>query len=69
MRQFTSAILTLAIAFLLVMPAQSSLDKSLLVYFDFEKSEGKIKKNRANKNDGQMSDKVKLTPKGKIKAD
>ncbi len=68
MRQFTSAILTLAIAFLLVMTAQSSLDKGLLVYFDFEKSEGKIKK-RANKNDGQMSDKVKLTPKGKIKAD
>ena len=44
MRQFTSAILTLAIAFLLVMTAQSSLDKGLLVYFDFEKSEGKIKK-------------------------
>lgn len=49
MRQFTSAILTLAIAFLLVMPAQSSLDKGLLVYFDFEKPEGKIKKNELTK--------------------
>ena len=67
MRQFTSTISTLAIAFLLVMPAQSSLDKGLLVYFDFDKSEGKTLKNRANKNDGQMNDKVKLTPKGKYK--
>lgn len=67
MRQFTPAVLTLASAFLLVIPVQASLDKGLLVYFDFDKANGKTLVNCANKNNGTMNDKVKLTPKGKYK--
>ena len=68
MRQLTTSIVALALlALLIIMPVQASLDKGLLVYFDFDKADGKTLKNRANKNNGAMNDKVKLTAKGKYK--
>ena len=52
MRQLTIAILALA---LLIMPVQASLDKGLLVYFDFDKADGKTLKNRIFKGNRQTA--------------
>ena len=48
-----------------ILPIQAQVNKGLIVYFNFDKADGKTIANEAGATPGKMSDKAKLTAKGK----
>ena len=48
-----------------ILPIQAQVNKGLIVYFDFNKADGKTIVNGAGATHGTMNDKAKLTAKGK----
>ena len=48
-----------------ILPIQAQIDKGMILYFDFDKADGKTIPNAAGATHGKMNDKAKLTPKGR----